>query len=198
MPAPPLPEPDPEPDRVPPPVEPDVPPALGAAPPLAPVGAAAEPVPEPVAPAEPVAPLDDPPLPVAPPPVAPPPAAPPPAADGAPDEPEVPPDGAAAEGEPLEDDEVVVPVVEVVDVVPPVAAGAAVIVAVGTVSCGASEVSVEADPPPQAASPRQSATAPAMPAIRRHGRQRGTALGPITASVRCRAAPCAVRSAGSR
>ena len=177
MPAPPLPEPELDPDRVPPPAEPDVPPALGAAPPLAPVGAAAEPLPEPVAPAEPVAPLDDPPLPVAPPL-----AAPPLAADGAPDEPEVPLDGAAAEGEPLEEDDAVVPVVEVVEVVVlPVAAGAALIVVVGTVNCGALEVSVEVDPPPQAASPRQRATAPAMPAIRPRGLRRGTALGPITA-----------------
>ncbi|MBV9944755.1 MAG: hypothetical protein JO262_21700 [Solirubrobacterales bacterium] len=172
IPAPPLPEPDPEPEAVPPPPEPDMPPAVGAAPPFAPVGAPAEPPPEPLVPLEPVAPLEAPP----------PPAALPVAADDAPDEPEGPLDGAAAEGEPPEEDEVVVPVVEVVDVVLLTVAGEAAIVAVGTVSCGAPEVFVAAEPPPQAARPTQTAAAAALPAIRPSGARPGRALAPITAN----------------
>jgi hypothetical protein len=97
----------------------------------------------------------------------------------APEEPaELPPDEAAAEGELPAEEEVlvVVVVVEVLDVV----AGAAVIVAVGTLSAGAPEVSELAEPPPQAARPRHSATA-ATPAIHPDGPPPSTALRRLTA-----------------
>jgi hypothetical protein len=155
---PPLPEPEPDPD-VPPPL---VPPPL---------------VPPPVVP-----PLVPPPL--VPPPLVPPPLVPPEVPDDefplplpeAPDDELAPPAEADVEGAaPLDVEVPVVLVVEVVEVVFALA-GEALIVCVGTVNGGAPEVSVVADPPPQAASAAQTPTPAATVAMRPQGRAFSTAV----------------------
>ncbi len=145
---PPLPEP-PEPE---PPLPDDVAP-FGVAPPPAPAGALEAPeVPPPEVPPPDVPPPDVPPPDV-------------PPLEEPDDEPPVPDDADADdEGEePLDDDVEVVPVVFVV--VDPVVAGAAEMVAVGTVRGGVPEVSVAVDPPPHAATAAEMA-APAARALR--------------------------------
>ena len=150
---PPLPEPEPDPD-VPPPL---VPPPL---------------VPPPVVP------------PLVPPPLVPPPLVPPEVPDDefplplpeAPDDELAPPAEADVEGAaPLDVEVPVVLVVEVVEVVFALA-GEALIVCVGTVNGGAPEVSVVADPPPQAASAAQTPTPAATVAMRPQGRAFSTAV----------------------